>query len=515
MSTRIIKKLIVFCMVFMLVPVSSVWAASVIKDPALAHAIRAELKLPSGKELQAGDVKRLKSLYPTDEKHKITSLQGLEHAVNMESLMLPGHKIKDITAIGKLEKLEFLAIDGNQVTDLSPLSGLSSLQKLIIGGNPITSLEPLKNLSSLTDLLASHNQISDLKPIQNLKLEWLVAEGNKIKDLSPLKNHPTLTHLYLANNSIQNIEVLETIPNLQEVYLANNPLNDQANKVIRKLEYKGVLVDLGEKEMTQPEEIQVFFNSDPVEFDVSPFMKDGSTMVPFRTLFEKLGLKVTWIQDTQTIIGTKEGTTIKMRVGQPSADVNGKKISLAAAPMNVSGSTFVPLRFIAESVDAKVGWDASRKLAVIGTKQRFTSTDGTIEVTAYGTWTTFPNHLKYVKLSIRSFNWSKLVISEIPKQDLPQDMNLDTFYKNTKKQLLAFSGIDVKEESQATFQGHTAKKLIFYLTEEDGSISICTAIFFEADGRFYEFTTSANEDIVEDAQKELNEIIGTMKLSPQ
>ncbi|TFE23781.1 stalk domain-containing protein [Cohnella luojiensis] len=134
-----------------------------------------------------------------------------------------------------------------------------------------------------------------------------------------------MEYLYLDDNFIRDIEVLETIPNLKEVSLANNPLNEQASQVIKKLENNGVIVNLGNKDETQPEEIQVSLDAESIAFDVPPFIMDGSTMVPFRVLFEKLGLKVTWIEDTQTIIGEKEGTTIRMQVGQQSADVNGRR----------------------------------------------------------------------------------------------------------------------------------------------------------------------------------------------
>lgn len=246
MPAKLVRNIIVFCLVVVFLPATSIWAASVITDPALAKAIRAELKLPANKEVKAVDLQKLKSLYPMESKNKIVSLQGLEYAVNMQNLFLPGQKIKNITPLGKLKKLTFVAVDGNQITDLSPLSGLSSLQKLVADDNKITSLVPLKNLHKLTDLLASNNQVADLSPLQNSNLEWLILSGNHIKDLTPLQNHPTLEHLYLEDNLIQDIEVLETMPQLKEVFLADNPLNEKAEQVIQDLEDNGIIVDLGD-----------------------------------------------------------------------------------------------------------------------------------------------------------------------------------------------------------------------------------------------------------------------------
>jgi len=252
MRNPFIKKLIVLCMVFVLLPTTSVLAASsLIKDPVLAKVIRADLKLPAKKEIKAGDLKKLKSIYAMETKNKISNLQGLEHAVNMTDLFLPGQNIKNIKPLNKLKKLTFLAVEGNQITDISPLSDLTNLQNLVMDDNKIKSLAPLKNIRKLRSLLASGNQVTDLSPLRKLKLEWIIMNDNKIQDLTPLKNHPTLEYLYVEDNLIEDIAVLETIPHLKEVYLANNPLNDRAEQVVESLKKKGVLVSLVSEDANQ------------------------------------------------------------------------------------------------------------------------------------------------------------------------------------------------------------------------------------------------------------------------
>ncbi|MCP1187476.1 leucine-rich repeat domain-containing protein [Paenibacillus sp. 1781tsa1] len=251
MRNQFIKNLIVLCLVFVLLPTTIISAASLIKDPVLAEVIRADLTLSAKKEIKAGDLKKLKSIYAMETKSKISNLQGLEHAVNMTDLFLPGQNIKSIKPLNKLNKLTFLAVEGNQIADISPLIGLTNLQNLVMDNNKIKSLAPLKNMRKLTSLLASGNQVTDLSPLQKLKLEWVIMNDNKIQDLTPLKNHPTLEYLYVEDNLIKDIAVLETIPHLTEVYLANNPLNDRAGQVIENLKKKGVIVSLVSEEADQ------------------------------------------------------------------------------------------------------------------------------------------------------------------------------------------------------------------------------------------------------------------------
>jgi len=101
------------------------------------------------------------------------------------------------------------------------------------------------------------------------------------------------------------------------------------------------------------------------KFDQSAIVKDGSTLVPLRGVFEGLGAKVEWNQVTQTVTGTKGSTVIKLTVGKSTATVNGKIVTLSAKAEIINGSTMVPLRFIAEALGAKVEWEAPTYTAVI------------------------------------------------------------------------------------------------------------------------------------------------------
>lgn len=356
------------------------FAESMIKDAVLEKAIHAELKKATASEVSLADLQELKSLYPKDTEGAITNLQGLEFATNITNLFLPNHELVDIQPIGALSNITFLALNGNQIHDLSPISNLQNLQKLVIDNNKIADLSPLANLTKLTDILASGNQITDLSPVAGANLKWLLVSSNQIENLEPLRSHPTLEHLYLENNKIQDIAVLETIPNLKNVIVDNNPLNEQASVVLDTLAQKGVVTKQAPREQSG-NQIKVMLDAAPVTFEVSPFITDeGTLVVPFRPIFEKLGLSVSWDEASKTITGEKKGTKIVLRIDHKFADVNGKSIEMSVAPSIVSGNTFIPLRFIAESLESIVEWDAPRKTAVIRSKQDILSSDGKIQV---------------------------------------------------------------------------------------------------------------------------------------
>ena len=120
--------------------------------------------------------------------------------------------------------------------------------------------------------------------------------------------------------------------------------------------------------------IPVYFNGELMNFDVPAMTIDGRTMVPMRAIFEKFGMSVYWDGDTQSITALKsiaEGqhNTIKMQIDNNIMTKNGESIELDVPPMVIDGRTLVPVRAIAEALDANVVW--SNNLQAVGI-----STDG-------------------------------------------------------------------------------------------------------------------------------------------
>ncbi|WP_253944888.1 stalk domain-containing protein [Paenibacillus sp. NEAU-GSW1] len=109
---------------------------------------------------------------------------------------------------------------------------------------------------------------------------------------------------------------------------------------------------------TSTKSISVYLNDEKLQLSSPPFVKDGVTFVPMRSIFTALGASVYWESKSQTIVGSKPGVTVTLTVGSKTAVINGKASKLEAAPIVKSGVTYVPARFVAESLDATVNWDA-------------------------------------------------------------------------------------------------------------------------------------------------------------
>ncbi|MBP2002038.1 hypothetical protein J2Z69_003095 [Paenibacillus shirakamiensis] len=106
--------------------------------------------------------------------------------------------------------------------------------------------------------------------------------------------------------------------------------------------------------------IQVYMDGTKLTFPSgAPFTQSGTTLVPFRTIFEKLGLSVDWNAKTKVVTGKKSGLTIQLTIGSNRATVNGVIKKLTIAPTTVKGSTYVPLRFVGEASGAEVQWNGA------------------------------------------------------------------------------------------------------------------------------------------------------------
>ncbi|RXZ83111.1 polysaccharide biosynthesis protein GumN [Paenibacillaceae bacterium] len=101
-----------------------------------------------------------------------------------------------------------------------------------------------------------------------------------------------------------------------------------------------------------------------------PVIEKGVTLVPMRHLMEKLGVQVKWNEATRTVSGSKEGLSFSLQIGSTKATVNGKAVTLLVAPKQTGNVTYVPLRFVAETVGYQVAWDASLRQVNLTTKQQ-------------------------------------------------------------------------------------------------------------------------------------------------
>jgi FtsP/CotA-like multicopper oxidase with cupredoxin domain len=96
-----------------------------------------------------------------------------------------------------------------------------------------------------------------------------------------------------------------------------------------------------------------------------PIIKNGRTLLPIRVIIESLGGTVEWNAKEQKVTITLNGHSIILWIVKTTALVDGSKTTLDVASQIINGRTYLPLRFIAENLNALVQWDQSTKTVTI------------------------------------------------------------------------------------------------------------------------------------------------------
>src|SRR5258708_6451749 len=112
--------------------------------------------------------------------------------------------------------------------------------------------------------------------------------------------------------------------------------------------------------------IQVLIDGHPLTFNLPPIIQGGTTLVPYRPIFEAIGMTVSWDSNTRTVTGMNDLLQISLQIGSDKAMVNGIDQFLPISAQLISGSTFVPLRFISEATGRTINWNEAEQIITIG-----------------------------------------------------------------------------------------------------------------------------------------------------
>lgn len=110
-------------------------------------------------------------------------------------------------------------------------------------------------------------------------------------------------------------------------------------------------------------ENQFFKNgqTEGIEMDTVPFIKQGRTYVPVRFLGQSLGISaadIQWDSVGRQAILVKGSQSVILTVAKDEIIVNGKTKKIDAAPLLKDGRVYLPARFVAEVFDHRVTWNA-------------------------------------------------------------------------------------------------------------------------------------------------------------
>lgn len=124
--------------------------------------------------------------------------------------------------------------------------------------------------------------------------------------------------------------------------------------------------------------VQIVIDGVTQKFAQPAVIQNGTTLVPLRDIFERLGGSLFWDEPNQTAIVTKGSTCLFVQINNPQATVadydldgdaciNPQTVNLNIPAKIINGKTMVPLRFASEYLGSTVQWDQKNSSIRIST----------------------------------------------------------------------------------------------------------------------------------------------------
>lgn len=203
-----------------------------------------------------------------------------------------------------------------------------------------------------------HIKINSRRPLFGSKIIGYTDEGNFI----------------IVNNESDNIKRIQLINQSGDVLIEQETFNSLDIFKTGEYEEGNVYfinnregkVTLYKNKWADPSiQFNIFINGKPA-MDSEAFIRSGRIFVPLRYISEKLDFDVEYDEDTKNIKIKKDDKTVDMNVDVSNYKVNDEKKQMDTSPILKDGTTFVPIRFISESLGEKVLWDGKNFTALIG-----------------------------------------------------------------------------------------------------------------------------------------------------
>lgn len=124
----------------------------------------------------------------------------------------------------------------------------------------------------------------------------------------------------------------------------------------------------------------VLLNGERIQFDQPPFVENGRTLVPMRSVMEAMGAEVTWDETFHTVTAIKDNVTLVVQDYNRMITKNGLPVMLDAWPKVINDTMFAPVRAIAEGFGAAVDWDGETNSVFITTSDDKIETDENVNI---------------------------------------------------------------------------------------------------------------------------------------
>ncbi len=230
---------------------------------------------------------------------------------------------------------------------------------------------------------------------------------------------------------------------------------------------------------------KVFLPTDVTGKDVPVFVYNGTTYAPLRALAEAYGLNVGYNAEKKlaTVDGIPSGDFAGSRGTAPaitkrttiaispiSIQVNGevfqpKDVTGKSVPVFVySGTTYAPLRALAESYGLRVGYDAEKKLATVD----FVAADAPLDGVAFSALLKEVNAARKAEIAepLPFDGYTAYLVDDPATRNLLTDAEISALLSTSERDVKTVSAADAKSDIDLLFRAlHATYGAYYYFGE--------------------------------------------------
>lgn len=113
-----------------------------------------------------------------------------------------------------------------------------------------------------------------------------------------------------------------------------------------------------------PQSLSVIVDGRLITLNPPAFVRTGRALVPLRGTVEAMRARVSFLPP-RTIVITRGARIVQLEIGNRLATVNGTHVAMDVPAIELKGYTYVPLRFVGESLGAIVRFHPGARIAEI------------------------------------------------------------------------------------------------------------------------------------------------------
>ena len=190
---------------------------------------------------------------------------------------------------------------------------------------------------------------------------YLNINGKTIFDVTDFDSNkieqPGYFTIKVAGAPVEFGKYEKTINSTNELYTDKNNASF-SNEAEKKKEE-------GTEEKPEIKTVKVYIDEKPFKLETDAYIKNGRTYVPLRAIFEKMGARVLWYENTRSATAFYDNNRMCIGIGDPFVVLNGEQIPTDSPAEIVNDNTMIGVRFVAEMFGCEVEWNGEDRIVSI------------------------------------------------------------------------------------------------------------------------------------------------------